>query len=64
MDKEPSVYRRNLNILIIQIVKQGKPYVFRKVGKSREMYNTQRAEDTGKSEGSYVMYEIGIQDLS
>ena len=28
MDKEPSVYRRNLNILIIRIVKQGKPYVF------------------------------------
>mgnify|MGYP000974525274 CR=1 FL=1 len=34
------------------------------VGKSQEMYNTQRVEDTGKSEGSYVMYEIGIQDLS
>ena len=34
------------------------------VGKSQEMYNTQRVEDTGKGEGSYVMYEIGIQDLS
>lgn len=51
-------------IIIIEIVKQGKPYVLLQVGRLRERYNAQKAEEVGKSESLCVMQWIWIQTLS